>query len=201
MAGDWHLSGTFFESCNCDVACPCAFLSAPTQGECTGLVGWHIDKGEDEGVSLSNLNLALAVHSPGPMIETQWKVALYVDERADEAQHNALLKIFGGQAGGHPARLASHIGEIVGVKSVPIEFSANGGTYSLKIPQIADVEIVQMNGQNDGPITITGHPLCISPGFPATLAKSTKLSYSDHGWSWELSDKTGFFSPFAYQSE
>ena len=197
----WSLKGTYFESCNCDTACPCLFLSPPTEDECTALIGWHIDEGEDEGVSLSGLNVALAVHSPGHMATTKWKVAVYMDARADEAQNASLMKIFGGQGGGHPARLATHIGEIVGVRSVPIEFTVDGDKHSLKIPDIASVEIAQQNGQGDGPITIAGHPLCIAPGFTATAAKSTRLSYSDHDMSWDMSEKTGIFSPFAYQSE
>ncbi len=197
----WSLIGTYFESCNCDVVCRCIFLSPPNGDDCTALVGWHIDKGNDEGVELSGLNVALAVHAPGHMATTPWNVAVYVDERASKEQHGSLMKIFGGQDGGHPARLAAHIGAIVGAKSVAIEFSINGGKYALKIPNIADVEIEQMNGQGDGPITVTGHPLCIAPGFPATAAKSTRLSYADHDMAWELTEKSGIFSPFAYQSE
>ncbi len=197
----WTLKGTYFESCNCDVACPCMFLSPPSEDECTALVGWHIEDGADEGVSLSDLNVALAVHSAGHMATTPWNVAVYVDERADEAQNASLMQIFGGQGGGHPARLATHIGEIVGVRSVPIKFTGTNGKRALNIPDIADVEIEQMAGQGDGPVTITGHPLCIAPGFPATAAKSNKLSYSDHGMAWNLSEKTAIFSPFAYQSE
>nr|WP_306266155.1 DUF1326 domain-containing protein [Pararhizobium sp. IMCC3301] len=197
----WSLKGTYFESCNCNVACPCLFLSPPTEGECNALVGWHIEKGDDESVDLSGLNVALAVHSPGHMATTQWNVAVYIDERATEAQNASLMKIFGGQGGGHPARLATHIGKILGVKSVPIDYSINGGNHALKIPDIADVEITQMAGQGDGPVTISGHPLCIAPGFAATAAKSDKLVYNDHGMAWDLSEKTGVFSPFAYQSE
>jgi len=196
----WSLKGTYFESCNCDVACPCVFLSAPTEGECTVLIGWHIEKGSDDGVSLDGLNVALAVHSPGHMLQNQWKAAAYIDARATEEQRNALLKIFGGQAGGHPARLAGHIGELLGATPADIEFSAEGGRHRLKIAGIAEVEIEQMPGQGDGPITISGHPLCIAPGFPATLGKSTSLTYNDHGMSWELSEKNGLFSPFAYAS-
>jgi hypothetical protein len=59
MSENWTVSGTYFESCNCDVACPCIFLSDPTQGECTALVGWHIDDGSSDGLSLSDLNVAL----------------------------------------------------------------------------------------------------------------------------------------------
>jgi len=29
---------------NCEAACPCVFLSPPTEGECKVLIGWHIDK-------------------------------------------------------------------------------------------------------------------------------------------------------------
>jgi hypothetical protein len=197
----WSLKGTYFESCNCDVACPCIFLSNPTDGECTVLVGWHIDEGSDGEVSLNGLNVALAVHSPGNMIETKWRAAAYVDDRATEAQQGALLKIFGGQAGGHPARLASHIGELLGAGPAPIEFKMDGGRYSLKVGDIAEMEIEQMAGQGDGPITVTGHPLCISPGVPATVAKSTRLSYRDHGMNWDLSEKNGFFAPFSYTED
>jgi hypothetical protein len=197
----WSLKGTFFESCNCEVVCPCLFLSPPTEGECTALVGWHIEEGDDESLSLSGLNVALAVHSPGHMATTQWNVAVYVDERADEDQNASLMKIFGGQGGGHPARLATHIGEIVGVRSVPIDYQIDNGRHRLKIPEIADVDITQITGQGDGPVTVEGHPLCIAPGFAGTVAKSSKLSYSDHGMKWDLSEKSGVFSPFAYQSE
>ena len=197
----WSLKGTYFESCNCEAVCPCLFLSPPTEGECTALVGWHIEEGEDEGVSLSGLNVALAVHSPGHMATTPWNVAVYVDERASENQNASLMKIFGGQGGGHPARLATHIGAIVGVRSVPIDFSVENGRHALKIPKIADVEITPIAGQGDGPVTVSGHPLCIAPGFTVTVAKSSKLSYSDHGMAWDLSEKTGVFSPFAYESE
>ena len=49
-------------------------------------------------------------------------------------------------------------------------------------------------------VTVTGHPLAIAPGYAATVAKSKKLSYHDYGLQWEISEKNGFFSPFAYQA-
>lgn len=162
------------------------------------MVGWHIDEGDDGDITLNDLNVALAVHSPGHMATTEWRVAAYVDDRATEEQQGALLKIFSGQAGGHPARLASHIGELLGAAPASIKFEMHSGKYSLKIAGIAEMEFEQIVGQGDGPVTVTGHPLCFSPGFPATVAKSSKFSYRDHGMDWELSEKTGFFSPFVY---
>lgn len=200
MATSWSLSGTYFESCNCDAACPCVFLSEPTEGECTVLVGWHIEEGNADELRLDGLNVALALKSPGHMAQVAWTVALYLDERADGKQSDALTRIFTGQAGGHPERLASHIGDVLGVSSVAIDFTADGRRRSLRIGEVGSVEIEGIEGQGGEPVTVTGHPLCIAPGYPAEVSRSTQLSYHDHGLDWELSDKNGFFSPFAYQA-
>jgi hypothetical protein len=195
----WNLRGTYMETCNCDVACPCVFLSDPTQGECTVVIGWHIDKGRDGDVALDGLNVAMAVHVPGNMARVKWRAGVYIDDKASEAQHQSLLKIFGGQAGGHPAALASHVGEILGVTSARIDFDQRGKRVRLEIGDVAEAEIEQCEGQGSGPITVGGHPLAIAPGYPVTVAKSRKLSYSDHGMSWSEADRTAFFSPFAYE--
>ena len=101
MLSSWKVAGSYFESCNCDVACPCVFLSPPTSGDCTVLLAWHIDQGRFGQVDLDGFNAVLAAHSPGHMLETKWKVALYVDQRANQSQQDALTQIFSGQAGGH----------------------------------------------------------------------------------------------------
>ncbi len=200
MSEKWNLTGTYFEACNCDVACPCVFLSPPTTGECTLFVGWHIDKGDYGSVSLDGLNVALAVHSPGHMATTKWKAALYFDDKASEAQKNALMQIFTGQAGGHPAVLVSFVGEVLGAKSVGIDYHANGKRRSLKIADVVEAEIEAISGAGGAEVTVTGHPLAIAPGYAAMVAKSKKLSYHDYGLQWEISEKNGFFSPFVYQA-
>ncbi len=194
----WKIKGTYFESCNCEAACPCIFLSKPTEGHCDAMVAWHIDQGKFEDVALDGLNVAFAVHSPGHMAQEKWNVAVYLDERASGAQKDALTKIFAGQAGGHPARLASHVGNILGVASVPIQYSAAGKQRSLTIPNVAEVSIEALEGQGGAEITIENHPLCIAPGEPAVAARSKKLAYKDHGMSWDFTAKNGFFSPFQY---
>lgn len=199
MTTSWSLSGTYFESCNCETACPCVFLSEPTEDDCTVLVGWHIDDGEADGIDLDGLNVALAVISPGHMAKVQWTAALYLDERADGKQSDALTRIFTGQAGGHPERLAGHIGDVLGVSSVAMEFAADGRHRSMRIGDVGSVEIEAIEGQQGGDVTVTGHPLAIAPGNPVTVARSTNFEYRDHGLDWELSEKNGFFSPFAYQ--
>jgi hypothetical protein len=196
----WNLNGTYFETCNCEAACPCVFTSPPTEGECTVLVAWHIDKGQYGDVKLDGLNVALAVHAPGHMMQTKWKAAAYFDDKANAAQNDALHAIFGGKAGGHPAMLASFIGEIVGAKNVPMKYKANGKQASLTIPGIAEAEIEVLEGQGGKPITVDNHPLCIAPGTPATVGRSKHFTFSDFGMDWKLSGRNGFLSNFAYSA-
>ena len=198
MAEKWNISGTYFEACNCDVACPCTFLSAPTNGQCNVLVGWHIENGNLANVNLDGLNVALAVHSPGHMLAVKWKAAVYLDETASEEQKNALTQIFTGQVGGHLAMLVSFVGEVLGIRSVPIEFEANGRQRKLKIADLADVEIEGIQDQTGADVSINNAPMGISPGFPMVVAKSKNLNYNDYGLQWEISDKNGFYSPFSY---
>ena len=197
---NWSLNGTYFETCNCNAACPCVFLSPPTDDECNVLIGWHIDNGHFDEISLNNFNVALAVHSPGHMLEVKWNAAVYLDDKANEAQKDALLKIFSGQAGGHPSLLAAHIGTVLGVKSVAIDYQAHGKKRSLRINDVAEAEIEAIDGQGGAEITVTNHPLCVAPGYSAVTAKSNRLLFNDHGLNWDISDKNGFYSPFSYKS-
>lgn len=198
MTVNWKIEGQYFEACNCDVACPCVFLSAPTTGECTVLIGWHIDKGTFGGVHLDGLNILRAIHTPGHMLETEWTAALYLDDKANEEQTEALRKIYTGLVGGSPSKLAAHIGNDLGVRSLPIAFTANGKKRSVSIPDVAEVELTAIVGQGDGDVTISGHPLCVAPGNNAIVSRSDHLRYTDHGINWEITEKTAFFSPFSY---
>lgn len=200
MAVSWTLSGTYFETCNCNVACPCVFLSPPTMGDCTVLVGWHIDHGQFDGLALGDLNVAMAVRTPGNMADGNWQAALYLDDRAAPDQHDALARIFTGQVGGHPSILVSLVTNFLGAKTARIEYRADGKRRSLRIPGVAEAEIAALGGADGGEVRIAGHPLGIAPGYPAVVAKSTRLTYRDHGFDWQISDRSGFYSPFAYQA-
>ena len=199
MAENWKITGAYFESCNCETACPCVFLSSPTTGECTALIGWHIDEGSYGGVDIGGLNVALAVYVPGNMAQVQWKVALYLDDKAGEEQQGALSQIFSGQAGGHFARIGQHIGEVLGATAVPIEYNAEGKKRSMKIGDVGAISIEAMTGQGGGDVTISGHPLAVAPGFPVAVGHSDNLSYHDYGMDWELAGKNSFQSAFSYE--
>lgn len=195
---NWNLKGLCAEVCNCEVACPCIFLSPPSKGECVGVIFWHIEDGHDGAVRLSGLNVALGLHSPGRMADGGWRVALYIDERADEAQQQSLQRIYAGDAGGHPANLKPLIAEVMGVASVPITFEQNGKAYHVEIPSIASAQFATLEGQGGGPVTIQGHPLAVAPGFPVTAARSSHFRYEDHGIHRDVSDRNALVSSFSY---
>jgi len=195
----WNISGDYFEACNCDVACPCVFLSAPTTGECTLLLAWRISEGEYGTLPLGGLNVALAVHSPGPMLKTKWDVALYLDERATADQQDALGKIFGGQAGGEPAALGPFVGKVLGARTAKIELEVRGKRRRLRIPHVAEMEIEALQGQGGKDVTLANVPFIAVPDQKVIVAKSKRLSYHDHGFSWDMSEKNGFYSPFAFK--
>jgi hypothetical protein len=198
MAENWKVSGTYFESCNCYAPCSCVCLGPPSDGDCAVLIGWHVDQGAFADVSLDGLNAALFAYSPGHMLETKWKVALYLDDRATAQQQAALGRIFSGQAGGPLAALGPMIGEVMGVKPVSIDYRLDGKRRSLRIPDIADIEIEAIAGQDGADVVLSNHPLTPVPGFAAVIGKSQRFRFTDHGFSREISDRNGFYSPFAY---
>jgi hypothetical protein len=100
-ASQWHFSGDYFENCNCSVVCPCfvstngPLTSRPTEGVCDVALIFHIENGSYDSIPLNSLNVAVALHVPGPMAEGNWTVAAYIDARADDKQTEALGAIPG----------------------------------------------------------------------------------------------------------
>jgi len=138
----WQLSGDYFENCNCNVVCPClvstsAPLTArPSQGVCDVALVFHADKGSYDDVALDGLNVAVIVHTPGPMADGNWTLAAYIDERANDPQTAALGAIFGGAEGGPMAAFAPRVGNHLGAQKVAINYAINGNARSAEIPGI-----------------------------------------------------------------
>ncbi len=199
MASKWSLTGSYFEACNCDVGCPCVFTSPPTEGKCTVLLAWHINKGKYGDVGLDGLNVVLAAFAPGHMLQVKWDIALYLDEKAIPQQREALTTIYGGKAGGEPAALGPLVGRVLGVKPARIEFIVKGKERSLRMAGIAEMEISALEGAGGKEVTLENLPLTAVPNQTTVVAKSKKLSLHDYGMDWNVSGKNGFYMPFAFK--
>jgi len=200
MADSWKLEGDYFEACNCDVVCPCVYLGDPDYGECDVIIAWHIVKGRFNDTNLDGLNAIAVFHAPGNLFTgPKWKAAIYLDERATKDQTDALGRIYSGQAGGFFAVIAGFIGELAGVRSVPIRFEVDGKRRTLEVPATINLTIEGIEGgDKTKEVTINNPPMLVAPGYPAVVAKSTMNSYSDHGMKWDNSGKNGFYSKFTY---
>src|SRR5258708_26637010 len=167
MAANWHLSGDYFENCNCNVVCPClvspsAPLTArPSEGVCDVALVFHIDKGSYDNVSLDGLNVAVVGHTPGAMGEGNWTLAAYIDERADDQQTAALGAIFSGAEGGPMSAFAPLVGKHLGVKKTAIKYAITGKSRSAEIPGIMHMAVEPLpTMHNSGELWATvGHPV------------------------------------------
>jgi len=93
----WSLHGKEFANCNCAYGCPCQFNALPTYGKCWAVVGIQIDRGHHGSTSLDGLKLAGIFKYPGPIHMGNGEALPIVDQRANPAQRDAILRIMSGQ--------------------------------------------------------------------------------------------------------
>jgi hypothetical protein len=97
MAGkNWQIEGKYVEYCSCDHGCPCESMADPTYGDCTGLVAFKIDKGYREDVRLDDLAVIATFYFPRAIHHGHGVLQPILDERATEAQRDALFYILSG---------------------------------------------------------------------------------------------------------
>ena len=194
------VAGDYFEACTCKVSCPCIFVAPATEDRCDLLVAWHVDKGNKDGVVLDGFNVVLALHSPKQMTDGGWKVALYLDDRADEAQASALGAVFSGQAGGHLANLGPLIGEVVGVRPASITYERDGGTRRLTLDDIGVMECAEVVGMDGSSAPVITNPLFGVITQPITQAKAVDVRFEDEVFTLNTSGTTSFIAEFSYAS-
>ena len=196
----WRLSGTYFENCNCNVTCPCAIsgFSVPGDNErCIVLLAFHVDSGEIDGVDVSGLSYAVLADAPGMMAEGNWRVGLLMDAAASPEQAEALAAVASGQRGGAPAAFNPFIGELLGLESVAIDYRDDGPRHSVRIGDLADVEIEDFvpSGASE-PTRITGVPHPVSSTL--TAARATRSKVRAFGIELDAVGKNGHAAPFTW---
>ena len=93
----WEIKAKEFVNCNCAYGCPCQFNAPPTHGNCEAAVAIEIEQGHYGDVKLDGLRIGGIYQWPGAIHEGRGKAQPFVDERADDKQREALLKIMTGQ--------------------------------------------------------------------------------------------------------
>ena len=194
MAGvpSWHIRGDWFDTCNCSIPCPCTFAQAPTNGDCEGILAWHIRTGTYGDVRLDGLSVMAVGTFTGNIWEGQTKasMAMFLDERADDRQREALQLIFGGRVGGWPATFASFIGEVRGMEFAHIDFHVEEdlGSWRAEIRGKLTASAEALGGPTTPPgkrVQVHNAGGCeTGPGGIATYGRATADTADVFGFNW-----------------
>jgi hypothetical protein len=200
-AMSWRVSGSYFESCNCEAICPCRRIDGvpggrSTYGECLGLLSWVIEDGHADGVALDGLAVALALRYHDDEPGSPWRFVLYLDERADAAQREALEGIWTGERGGDGLAhfpWAWKPSERVAVRPVAIDVSHEPRRQWLRVRDRVGVRI---RDRYAGPETVS----CVIPGHEQAGEEliADELRVSDGPLQFELHGTCGYAARFDY---
>ncbi len=197
----WRISGTYFESCNCDAICPCRRIDGvaggrSTHGICTGVLSWLIEEGVADGVELAGLPVAMAFRYGDDEPGSPWTWLLYLDARASEEQRAALEGIFAGRLGGDAEAhfpWAWKESELVDVRPVEIEVDHTRDRQRLRM---RDRVRVSIRDAYAGAETVT----CVIPGHERTGEElvTDELVVEDGPFAFSYRGTCGYGSTFDY---
>jgi hypothetical protein len=197
----WRVAGSYLESCNCEAICPCRRIDGvmggrSTYGICLGALSWSILEGHADGVKLDRLGVVLACRYSDDEEGSPWSFVLYLDDRADEAQREALEAIFTGRLAGSQvdhfpwAWKASHL---LAVRPAAIEIEHVPGRGWFRAGHYVEVRVGHPVGSGE---TVT----CVIPGHERTgrevIAES--LDVSDGALEFSFRGNCGYESDFDY---
>ena len=166
----WTLKGSYVETCSCELMCPCnlSFDHGATYDFCRVTLVFNIREGEIDGTDIGGLKVAAIADTPKVMTEGNWRLGMFVDERATDEQADKLVQVFSGQLGGPMAGLAPLVGEMLGVERATIEVDDDGLRHSVRIGDAIDFEIediVPFGVETGEPVRFDGmfHPVASEP--------------------------------------
>ena len=199
----WHVEGTYFENCNCDMVCPCTASgqTAPADKErCNVALAFHVETGEVNGVDVGGLTVCVVADTPALMGDGGWKVGVLMDAAASAEQAEALGAVFGGQLGGPMEGIAPLIGEMAGMESLEMAYADDGRVHLVRMGSAVNMEVEDFVSRLDP----TGQGIKVSgAGFPAdTLAAGTSSTarVDVFGMTWDNAGKNSFSAPFAWSA-
>jgi hypothetical protein len=188
----WNLSGSYSETCSCELMCPCnlSFDHGATYDFCRVVLAFNIRAGAVDDTDIAGRKVVLVADTPKVMTEGNWKVGVYIDDGATDAQFNALVQVFSGQLGGPMAGLAPLIGEMLGVERAAIDLEDDGLLHSVRVGDSIDFQIediVPFGVETGDPVRFSGmfHPV----GSDLTMAEAKRSRISAFGIEYE--GKTG----------
>lgn len=188
----YDFKGDLIEACSCMAPCPCWVADFPDGGECWSFTGYYVRSGSVGDVDVSDLSLVSLVQIPGHVHDGNWREVMFVDARATDEQHEALMDAFQGRLGGPLADLAALIGDRVANYRVPIEYTINEGRGVVRVSHPSgegyaiDTEMEPYRGPDGEPTKLFNSAWSTIPGNEALLGKASHndIAVPEHDMVW-----------------
>lgn len=171
----WEMKGREFINCTCEYGCNCQFNALPDKGHCHAVASIQIETGRHGDVSLDGLRTAAIFKWPGPIHEGNGEAVAFLEERADERQREALLRIMTGQDTAPMATMFAVFATTLSkfhdpvFTDIDLEIDVEGRTGRLSVP---------------GYIEMTGRPI----RNPVTGAETRAQILLPDGFEYEVAD-------------
>jgi hypothetical protein len=200
----WWMKGDWFDVCSCAVPCPCGFAQAPTDNRCEGVMAYHVREGAYGNIRLNGLNVIALVTFTGNAWARENPVSLgiFMDQRADEAQREALQMVFSGRAGGWMGVFAELVGEVRGIEFVPITFEVaqDLAHWRAEIPGRLKAFAEALSGPTTPPgsrVQLLNAPGSeVGPGQVMTWGKAVDNEVDGFGFHWSWAGRSSKHIPF-----
>jgi hypothetical protein len=168
-----------------------------TFGVCDFALSWNITEGFASGVELAERKVVMIGSYDDDEPRSPWRVRLFIDEDADDAQCDSLADIFLGRRGGTPARnYARAIAEVAGVERARVVLDHRRRRWRIDVE--AHVQVAAHREVASAEPVACGIPGLDRPG-QEVVSDLLHVDAAPHRWSW--SDRCGFASTFDYRSE
>ena len=201
----WRVAGDWFDVCRCRVPCGCTFAQAPDDGQCDGILAWHVGEGNYGDVSVDGLNVVMVGTFQGNIWTGEAEnsfAGFFIDERADESQRDALQAIWRGEAGGWPAGFAALIDEVRGIEFAPIEIEIDDdlARWRVEVPGKARGSAEALTGPTapeGARVQLHNAPGAeVGPGQIATWGTAGDDEVEAFGFKWSWPGRSSKHFPF-----
>jgi hypothetical protein len=182
----YEMRGQFLEACDCQVMCPCWLDQEPDEDQCTGMIAWYVERGRIDTVDVSGLAAVSVSYHRGHRHGAKARVALLVDDRASDAQQQALAGAFTGKLGGPLAELAEMTDETGSVQPARISYTTDAAATTVTAGQVLTVTMSPLTGSTGRITTLADAALATLLGTPAEVGRSSAFRLDLPGQSLDL---------------
>ena len=188
----YSVSGSYFESCNCDAICPCRMIGGvpggrSTHGVCYGALAWRVEEGSAGPLDLSGSAAVMTYQYSDDEEGSPWTLVLHVDGPAE------LGEILLGRMGG------KHILKLPWVRKRRTVVVARLTRIEFASGEVRAGESVRLKAFLPVPTNETVS--CIVPGHerPGTELYTDELLVEDPPFAFELRGTCAFTRDFEYR--